>query len=158
MVEDILDLNHNNKILVRMSINPKEIISQIELGTSRLKDRIIAINKLHQAGYKVGVLIAPLILVDGWLDKYRNMIDQLKDELDSGVADGLKFELIYMTYGYAHKQINPEAFPDKVDLYDKEIMSPCGRGRYSYKIPLKEETKPIFRDMIMRNFPESEIA
>ena len=46
MVEPILNLNHNGKIIVRMSMNPQEIINRVEFGTSRLDNRIKAINKL----------------------------------------------------------------------------------------------------------------
>ena len=53
MVDDILDLDHKGKVIVRMSVNPQEIISNVEFGTSKLDDRIVAINKLKQAGYKV---------------------------------------------------------------------------------------------------------
>ena len=40
MVDDILELNHRGKIIVRMSVNPKEIINKVEFGTSRLEQRI----------------------------------------------------------------------------------------------------------------------
>lgn len=53
MVDSILGLDHKGKVIVRMSVNPKEIIEQVEFGTSRLKGRIEAINKLKDAGYKV---------------------------------------------------------------------------------------------------------
>lgn len=53
MVDSILDLDHKGKIIIRMSVNPKEIIEQVEFGTSRLNGRIEAINKLKDAGYKV---------------------------------------------------------------------------------------------------------
>ena len=53
MVDSILGLDHQGKIIVRMSVNPKEIIEQVEFGTSRLNGRIEAINKLKEAGYKV---------------------------------------------------------------------------------------------------------
>ena len=53
MVDSILGLDHKGKIIVRMSVNPKEIIEQVEFGTSRLNGRIEAINKLKEAGYKV---------------------------------------------------------------------------------------------------------
>ena len=46
MVDPILPLNHNGKIIVRMSLNPEEIINKIEFGTSRLNNRIQAINKM----------------------------------------------------------------------------------------------------------------
>ena len=47
-----------------MSVNPESIINKIEFGTSRLKDRIEAINKLAEADYKIGILIAPVIMVE----------------------------------------------------------------------------------------------
>ena len=53
MVDDLLPLNHNGKIIIRVSVNPEEIINKVEFGTSRLKGRIEAINKLSDAGYKI---------------------------------------------------------------------------------------------------------
>lgn len=53
MIDDILDLDHKGKVIIRMSVNPEEIINKVEFGTSRLKGRIDAINKLTEAGYKV---------------------------------------------------------------------------------------------------------
>ena len=71
MVDDILEIDHNGKIIVRVSVNPEEIINKVEFGTSRLKGRIEAINKLVEAGYRVGILIAPVILVENWKQLYK---------------------------------------------------------------------------------------
>ena len=64
MIDDLLTLDHQGRVIIRMSVNPEEIINKVEFGTSRLKGRIEAINKLKEAGYKIGILIAPVILVD----------------------------------------------------------------------------------------------
>lgn len=53
MVDGILDLKYKEKVIIRMSLNPEEIINKVEFGTSRLLDRIEAINKLAESGYKV---------------------------------------------------------------------------------------------------------
>ena len=53
MVDDILNLKHNGKTIIRMSVNPQYIITKVELGTSGLENRIKAINKLYNAGYKL---------------------------------------------------------------------------------------------------------
>ena len=66
MVDDLLPLDHKGKIIIRVSVNPEEIIKNVEFGTSRLQGRINAINKLKDAGYKIGILIAPVIFVEGW--------------------------------------------------------------------------------------------
>lgn len=81
MVDPILNLNHGGRVITRVSMNPEEIINKIELGTSRLKNRIDAINKLAEAGYKVGILIAPIIMVDNWKKLYENLLKVLKQEL-----------------------------------------------------------------------------
>ena len=48
MVEPILPLDHQGKVIIRVSVNPEEIINKVEFGTSRLKGRIEAINKLKE--------------------------------------------------------------------------------------------------------------
>ena len=103
MVDPILPLNHDGKIIVRMSVNPQDIIKQIEIGTSPLKNRVEAINKLKQAGYKVGILIAPVILVDNWRNLYEELIKYLDENLSIEVKKDVFFELIFMTYSYVHK-------------------------------------------------------
>ena len=62
-VDDLLPLEHKQKIIIRMSVNPEYIINNVEFGTSRLKNRIEAINKLVVADYELGFLIAPVIFV-----------------------------------------------------------------------------------------------
>ena len=41
MVDDILHLKHNKKVIIRMSVNPSEIINKVEFGTSRLEKRLM---------------------------------------------------------------------------------------------------------------------
>ena len=94
MVDPILNLDHQGKIIVRMSVNPQEIISQIEIGTSPLKNRIQAINKLKKAEYKVGILIAPVVLVDDWKEKYTELVKYLYENLDEEVKKDIFFEMI----------------------------------------------------------------
>ena len=69
-VDDLLALEHKRKIIIRMSVNPEYIINNVEFGTSRLKERIEAINKLVDANYEVGILIAPVIFVENWKELY----------------------------------------------------------------------------------------
>ena len=120
MVDPILPLQHNGKIIVRMSVNPEEIINKVEFGTSRLNDRINAINKLKEAGYKVGIIIAPVIFTNNWEELYLELIKTLSEKLSNKVKKDIFFEIIFMTYSYVHDKINTEAFPNAINLFDKE--------------------------------------
>ncbi len=157
MVDPILPLNHNGKIIVRVSVNPEEIINKVEFGTSRLKGRIEAINKLKQAGYKIGILIAPVIFVDNWKELYLGLIQRLNQELSEEVKKDVFFEIIFMTYSYVHTKINEEAFPNAINLYNKELMTGRGKGKYWYKEYIREEGEAFFRDKMHQYFPNNQI-
>lgn len=157
MVDPILNLNGKDRIIVRMSLNPSEIINKIEFGTSRLEQRIIALNKLHRAGYKVGILIAPIVLVDNWKELYENLLKILSDSLDEHLKKSTFFELIFMTYSYVHKMINQEAFPNAVNLYNHDFMTGRGRGKYMYKTNVKNEAKNYMIELIKKYFPNNDI-
>ena len=157
MVDSILNLNHKGKIIVRMSMNPQEIINKVEFGTSILDKRIEAINKLKEAGYKVGILIAPIVLVENWKELYEKLIKKLSEELSDKVKEEAIFELIFMTYSYVHKMINKEAFPKAIDLYNPRIMTGRGRGKYMYKKEIKEDGERFLRQVMEKYFPNNKI-
>ena len=144
MVNDLLNLDHKGKVIVRVSVNPEEIINKVEFGTSRLQGRINAINKLKDAGYEIGILIAPVIFVDNWKELYLELIKKLEHELSEKVKKDVFFEIIFMTYSYIHTKINEEAFPNAINLYNKEIMTGRGKGKYWYKEEIRKERRNIF--------------
>ena len=157
MVDDILDLDHKGKVTVRMSVNPDYIINRVEFGTSRLDDRINAINKLSEAGYNVGILIAPVIMVENWKGLYLELIKVLDSKLSKKVKQDAFFEIIFMTYSYVHTKINEEAFPNAINLYNKEIMRGGGRGKYRYKEEYKKDGESFLREQMNKYFPNSKI-
>ena len=157
MVDSILDLNHKGKIIIRMSVNPSEIINKVEFGTSRLNGRIEAINKLADAGYKIGILIAPVILVENWQKLYSSLIKELSVKLSDKVKKQAFFEIIFMTYSYVHTKINEEAFPTAINLYNKEIMTGRGNGKYAYKINTRKEAEIFLREKMKKYFPNNKI-
>lgn len=157
MVDDILNLDHNGRVIVRMSLNPAEIIKKIEYGTSPLEGRINAINKLKEAGYKVGILIAPVIMVDRWKELYLELIKILDDKLSKAVKKDVFFEIIFMTYSYVHTKINEEAFPNSVNLFDKNLMTGRGRGKYMYKNEYRQDGEKFFLEIMGKYFPNNEI-
>lgn len=157
MVDEILPLQHNGKIIIRMSVNPEEIINKVEFGTSRLKGRIEAINKLAEAGYKIGILIAPVILVENWKELYTELIQKLNQTLSPKVKKQAFFEIIFMTYSYVHTRINEEAFPNAINLYDREKMTGRGRGKYGYKEKNRIEAEIYLREQMKKYFPNNRI-
>lgn len=150
MVDPLLALPHQGRVIFRMSVNPQSVIERIELGTSSLENRITAVNKMCDAGYPCGLLIAPVILQAGWREAYTQLFEILRDKLTARMKQQMFLEIIFMTYSYVHRAINKEAFPNAAELYDAELMTGRGRGKYCYRQETRAEAEAFLRNEIHR--------
>lgn len=157
MVDDILNIEGKDKIIIRMSLNPSYIISRVELGTSNLNQRLDAIIKLIQSGYKVGILIAPIILLDNYKELYEDLFITIKQTIPKELLKDVFFELIFMTYSFVHNAINTEAFPNAIKIYDKLKFTSRGMGKYSYKKDVREEATIFFKELLNKYFPNNKL-
>lgn len=157
-VEDLLTANHNGHTQMRISINPQSIIRKVEFGTSSLKERITAANKMFEAGYKIGLNIAPIILQEGWEAMYKDMFMEVSELLLPRLKEQLFIEVIFMTYGLPNLYINTESMPKAVNLLDKDKMRPKGPGKYTYRNEFRNPAEEIIRGYIKEYFPEASIS
>jgi spore photoproduct lyase len=158
MIDPLLDIDHGRNVTIRMSLNPQEIIRRVEFRTSGLNERIEAINKLYRADYDVGILVAPIILLEGYEQMYERLFKTMGESIDPEILKNVLIEIIFMTYGTTTRKINDEAFPNAVQLYNENTMSYCGRSRYGYKQSQKEEASRFLRESIARHIPGARIA
>ena len=153
-VDALLNLKHGGKTIIRVSFNPEKIIKEIELGTSSLKKRVGAINKLCDAGYKIGIIIAPIILLPDYKKLYEELFIYLKNNLSKKVISEMFIEVIFMSYSYIHRMINTDAF--NKDLYDKNLMTGTGK-KYYYKKDIKEEAQSFIENKLNTIFDNPNI-
>lgn len=156
-VEPLVNLDHQRKIIFRMSVNPDAIIRLIEIGTSPLAARVHALNALCASGYPVGILIAPIILLPEWKQLYGELIDFLADTLSISVKQSGFIEMIFMTYSFVQNAINTEAFPGGVPLYDSTKMTGRGKGKYCYTAPIRVEAEEYLRCRLSEKLGEMPI-
>lgn len=62
-----------------------------------------------------------------------------------------------MTYSYIHTKINEAAFPNGLQLYDKNLMTGRGAGKYWYKESVRNEGEKFFIENLSKYFPGNEI-
>ena len=62
-----------------------------------------------------------------------------------------------MTYSYVHRMINSEAFPKLINLYNQDIMTGRGKGKYTYRKEIREEAEIFLRDLMRKYFPKNVI-
>ncbi len=156
-VEPLLNINHGGRVIMRMSVNPQSIITRFEPGTSSLNARISALNRMCDAGYRTGLLIAPIILTEDWKNLYSQLITTLSEQLSLKVKEQTPIEIIFMTYSFVQNAINTEAFPQADRLYDKELMTGRGKGKYCYKDDLRRDGELFLRQQIQEKLKEMTI-
>ena len=62
-----------------------------------------------------------------------------------------------MTYSYIHRMINQDAFPMAINLYNQDLMTGRGKGKYTYKKIIREEGEKFLKEIMHKYFPENEI-
>ena len=92
-VEPLLGLAHNGRTRVRFSVNARAA-ERHEGGAPRMAARLAALRAMAQAGYPVGLTVAPILRVPDWEVAYDRLFEEVHSALD-GIADvDLTAELI----------------------------------------------------------------
>lgn len=157
MIDPLLSLEHKKRVIFRMSVNPDYIIRKIEFGTSSLYKRITALNRMCDAGYPIGILIAPIVLIENWRGLYTELIDILANQLSERVKHSGFIEIIFMTYSFVHRAINTEAFPNAIKLHNETLMTGRGRGKYNYRDNVRAQGENLLKGELAKKLPEMRI-
>ncbi|QNO13716.1 spore photoproduct lyase [Alkalicella caledoniensis] len=158
-VDTLLNVPHNNNTTFRFSLNTEKVIKEYEKGTANSTARIKAANKISQAGYPMGFLIAPIFLYDGWQEDYMSLLIKLKESLHP--VPSLSFELITHRYTTRAKDNILEVFPQTNlpmdDSQRKLKFGQFGYTKYVYKKADYEKVEVFFRENIEKLFPKAQI-
>ena len=92
-IEALLTLDHNGRTRMRASVNPAAY-ARFEGGTAPVANRLAALRRMAEAGYPIGLTIAPIIAAEGWESAYTELIDQARKALSGPACSDLTIELI----------------------------------------------------------------
>ncbi len=93
--EQIYSAKHRGRTIIRMKMNPEEIVRLSEPQTSPLGSRIHGINKLAYAGYPCGIVISPIDLTAKWKETYSEFFDILEATMCDEVKTNGTIELVF---------------------------------------------------------------
>jgi spore photoproduct lyase len=161
-VDTLLDLEHNGHTKIRFSINAPHVVRQFEQHTASLEERIEAARKVADAGYPLGIIVAPIMRYDDWHAGYTEALQKLEDGLGPHAQRGVTFELIQHRFTPKAKRVQLAAYPaTKLPLNEEERQLKPGKfpgaGKYVYP---KEEAGEMesFMEMLIREmFPAATI-
>ncbi|UAJ08933.1 SPL family radical SAM protein [Glacieibacterium megasporae] len=151
-VEPLLALEHNGRTRMRASLNPASY-ARFEGGTSTVRARIAALRRMGEAGYKIGLTIAPIIAADGWRAAYGDLIADIAAALNDLPGLDLTVELITHRYTAGSKAVLDNWYPGSA-----LDMSTAGRAEKRTKFGGIKHVYDTARMRELRGFFEAEIA
>jgi len=96
--KELLSYNPEGKMRIRFSLMPQKYADILEPKTTKIIDRIKAINEFIEAGYDVHVNFSPVIVAEDWLYQYRLLFEGLDALVDIKYKDRVKAEVIFLTH------------------------------------------------------------
>ncbi len=158
-VDGLLDLPHNGQTRARASVNAEPIGRRLEGGTAPISARLGAIRKLAQAGYPVGLVIAPIMPIEGWREYYTALFDAIEATLDFPVD--LTFELISHRFTPGSKEVLEGWYPNSsLDMSEESRdtkRNKFGGTKFVYTKDTMKTLKGFFETEIAVRFPEAQL-
>ena len=139
---NLLSFNPQGKIRIRFSLMPQHKSDLHEPNTSKIIDRIKAIDTFVNAGYDVHINYSPIIVYDGWLEDYKDLFTMVNTHIKN--KDKVLSECIFLTHNFKKHTVNLQNHPKtEVDLWvltKQEVKrSQYGGENIRYKLNIKAE-------------------
>ena len=164
-VDELLELPHNGHTRCRVSVNAAPVAGRFEGGTASVAARLQALRRLALprsqggGGYPVGLVIAPIMLIDDWDKHYGCLLDSISEALDFDCD--LTFELISHRFTPGSKEVLLNWYPHtKLDM-EEEARSvkrnKFGGTKYVYDSDTMKTLRRFFEHELARRFPQARI-
>lgn len=144
-VENLLNIKPLKNIVVSWSLNPQKIIDLEEHNTASLNERLDAMRRVQEAGYKVGIHFDPIIITDNWKEEYRALIKKISGIVSPG-------NIAWWSLGALRfpEELKEHIFKYKDSkLFTGELIKGYD-GKYRYFKPIRKELFQFVRDEIYK--------
>jgi spore photoproduct lyase len=158
-VDNLLDLPHNGHTRCRVSVNAAPVAGRFEGGTASVTARLQGLRRLALGGYPVGLVIAPIMLMNDWELHYTRLFDSISEALDFDCD--LTFELISHRFTPGSKEVLQSWYPQtKLDMDEAKRSvkrNKFGGTKYVYNGDTMKTMRRFFEQQITKRFPQASI-
>jgi spore photoproduct lyase len=154
----LLDLDPRGGTRVRFSLMPERTSKVVDVRTSKVVDRIRAIDDFVEAGYEVHLNLSPVIVHEGWLDDWAELLDQVADGTRARTRAQLAAEVIFLTHNEGLHEVNLGWHPRGEELLWRPDLqqakrSQSGQWNVRYKSPWKGTWVNRLTDLMAEKMP-----
>lgn len=122
---DLLTWDPQGRTRVRFSLMPAETAKLLDVRTSPVAERLAALDDFVEAGYEVHVNFSPVVVEDGWLARWADLLDALGDATSERTKAQLACEVIFLTHNEQLHEVNLGWHPKaEAVLWRPELQEP----------------------------------
>jgi len=158
-VAPLLGLAHDGRTRARVSLNADVVARRFEGGAAPVAERLAGAAALAGAGYPLGLVVAPIMPVDGWREHYGALLDQACQALPPELLPGgdLTVELITHRFTAGSKQVLGGCYPNSALEMDEgargEKRTKFGSAKYVYPAATMREMRAWFAAEVRARWP-----
>lgn len=147
---NLLEFDPKEKIRIRFSLMPQVIADKLEPNTSKIIDRIKAIDDFIEAGYEVHINFSPIVVYEDWLKDYADLFRLVSENVI--YKDEVLCECIFLTHNASKHIANLESGKQGENLLwtpsiQENKTSQYGGNNIRYKHELKSKYITQFREL-----------
>ncbi len=130
----------------------------LDVRTSRVSERIAAVDDFVAAGYEVHLNLSPVVLRDGWEQAWTELLEQLDDGLSPAAKRQAAAEVILLTHNRDLHEVNLGWHPQAEDLlWRPDLQQPKrsgnGQDNVRYRNDVKRAGVTRLESLITRHAP-----
>ena len=159
---DLLRYDPRGRTRVRFSLMPKETSRLVDIRTSKIGERIAALDDFVEAGYEVHLNFSPVIVHEGWLQDWEELLEQVADNTNERTRQQLAAEIIFLTHNEGLHEVNLGWHPRAEDLLWRPDLqqlkrSESGQWNVRYKSPWKGRWVQQLTDLLAVTLPSCRV-
>ena len=157
---NFLEYNPHKKIRIRFSLMPQRLSDLLEPHSSKIEERIKAIDVFNKAGYEVHINYSPIVIYEGWIDDYIDLFNQVNKNVK--IKDDVLCECIFLTHNKSKHTENLLKNELGESLLWKPSIQEDKRSEYGgenirYKSSLKKKYIEKFKEIHKKTIPWNKI-
>lgn len=103
---DLLDYDPQGRTRVRFSVMPHRMARLLDVRTSPVAQRVAAVDDFVAAGYEVHLNLSPVVVHEGWLEEWAELLEELDDVLSPAAKAQAAAEVILLTHNAGLHEVN----------------------------------------------------
>jgi spore photoproduct lyase family protein len=142
---DLLGWDPRGRTRIRFSLMPERDSRLLDLRTSKVAERIAAVDDFVAAGYEVHVNLSPVVVRERWLEDWAELLDQLADGTGPAFKAQAAAEVVFLTHNDRLHETNLQWHPqaERV-LWRPELQEPKRSQTGGWNVRYRSASKRVY--------------